>query len=95
MKTTDRPISERDLCHSIKACHRIEDALWRRLYQLGCTESSDAGAVAVAIAGARRECPEWCERPAWDAIVESFLRWSGVFGNLRLFVALRRKRDEQ
>lgn len=94
MKTTDRPISERDLCHSIKACHRIEDALWRRLYQLDCTVESDSDAVASALFVASSECPEWCEQGAWNAISDSFLRWSTMFGNLRLFAELRRKRDE-
>lgn len=94
-KVPDRPISERDLCHSIKACHRIEDAIWRRLWRLDCTEASNSDAVAGALFVISGECPEWCDQAAWNAISDSFLRWSTIFGNLQLFAELRRKRDEQ
>lgn len=94
MKKDARPIAAKDLPRSLRDCYRIEDALWSRLRAAGCTWSTDAVGLGAALHAARAECPEWCEQPAWDAIAESFSRWAGIFGDLQLFVALRRKRDE-
>lgn len=94
MRKQERPIAERDLNRSLRDCYRIEDALWGRLRQLGCDWDTSAAGLGAALQTARAACPEWCEQAAWDAIAGSFARWAGIFGNLRLFVALRRKRDE-
>jgi len=94
MKKDERPIALKDLGRSIRACYRIEDALWSRLRQLGCDWSTDAAGLGAVLDTVRAECPEWCQQDAWDAIALSFARWASAFGNLRLFVALRRKREE-
>jgi hypothetical protein len=85
-------IRRKDLSHSIIDCHRIEDALWSELTRMGC----DVHAKALQVDQALMEipCPAWCEQEAWDRIAESYRAWSSIFGDLRLFWQLRRKRDE-
>lgn len=85
-------VRRKDLNHSIIDCHRIEDALWRELHDLGCDEQSKAHQVGHALD--QIACPTWCEQAAWDRIAESYRTWSTIFGNLELFRQLRHKRDD-
>ena len=94
MKRQERPIARSDLGRSIRSCYRIEDSVWGKLRALGCSEHSSVADIRLALVRIGQECPEWCEQAAWEAIAESFARWAGIFGDLRLFMALRRKRDE-
>jgi len=89
MKTA-APITLRDLSHSLKACHRVEDELWRRLE---LRERSSAAQVAAALA-AYSDPPAWCSQEAWERIAASMREWARTFGNLDLYWSLRRKRDE-
>lgn len=88
----DGVIRRKDLAHSIIDCHKIEDALWSELTQLGCDEHSKALEIDQALM--LIPCPAWCEGEAWDRIAESYRTWSTIFGNLVLFWQQRRKRDE-
>lgn len=85
----ERAITERDLPRSLHACQRIEDEITRRLRQQGCTASTDAATINAALQTACAECPEWCERPAWERIAQSFAVWAGIFNSLDLFWRLR------
>jgi hypothetical protein len=89
----NKVIRRKDLSHSIIDCHRIEDALWSELTQLGCDEYSKALQIDQALM--QIECPPWCELEAWDRIAETFRTWSTTFGNLQLFWQLRWKRDDE
>jgi len=89
MKPT-APISLRDLSHSLKACHRCEDELWR---QLSCDERSSASRVCAALDSVG-DPPAWCSQEAWERIADNMREWAQVFGNLELYWQLRRKRDE-
>lgn len=93
MKKDARPIALRDLGRSIRDCYALEDALWAKLRALDCSERSSAADIRLALVDIRQEYPEWCEPDAWNAIADSFVRWASVFEDLRLFVALRRKRE--
>lgn len=93
MKKQERPIALRDLGRSLRSCHRIEDTIWAKLRALGRSERSSAADIRLALIGIGQQCPEWCEQAAWDTIADSFARWAALFGDLRLFMALRRKRD--
>jgi len=87
---TSAPITLRDLSHSLKACHRCEDELWRRL---DLDERSSASHVSAALDGVGAP-PAWCSREAWERIADSMREWVVIFGNLELYWSLRRKRDE-
>lgn len=87
-------IRRRDLARSLNACFRIEDAIWRGLVALGCTEQSHAADIRLALASVRRDCPSWCEQEAWERIADSFANWATTFNSLQLFWILRRKRDD-
>lgn len=88
-------VRRKDLARSIQACHRIEDAIWRKLEALGCTEYTKAVDIRLALASARRECPGWCEREAWERIADMFANWATIFDSLQLFWQLRWKREKQ
>lgn len=94
MKKQERPIARTDLGRSIRDCYRIESAIWQQLQQAGCTTGTDADGILLALVDVLQQRPEWCEQAAWETIADSFARWSELFGDLRLFMALRRKRDE-
>lgn len=87
-------IRRKDLTRSIHACHRIEDAQWRKLEALGCGEYTPAVNIRLALASIRRECPSWCELSAWECIADSIAAWATTFDSLQLFWRLRRKRDD-
>lgn len=81
------------LRRSIADCHRIEDAIWRKLRAVGITPSSSAARIAN---GLRYECaaaPSWCEQAAWDRIAASMLAWARTFGNLQIYVDLRSRKE--
>lgn len=88
-----KPITLGQLSHSLKACYRIEDAAWRRFVAMGATEQSSAAQIAARALEVRERVPAWCEQAAWVRIVESFVAWSTAHGNLSVFWALRRKKD--
>jgi hypothetical protein len=88
----DGTIRRKDLSHSIIDCHRIEDAIWKELIDLGCDEHSKALQIDQALM--LIPCPIWCELEAWNRIAETFRTWSTIFGNLQLFWQLRWKRDD-
>jgi len=90
MSKSAAPISSRDLSHSLKACHRVEDELWRRL---GCDEWSSAARIHAALESVGAP-PAWCEASAWERIARSMREWTTIFGGLELYWSLRRKRDE-
>lgn len=89
-----QPIHRKDLTRSIVACHRIEDAIWRKLTAMGCDERSSTTVIHAALVDVRRDCPTWCEQEAWGRIADSFATWAATFDSLQLFWRLRRKRDE-
>lgn len=84
------PIALKDLSHSLKACHRVEDAIWARL---GCTERSSEDQVCAAL-DALGSPPAWCAVEAWERIAESMRGWAAAHGGLQTYWQLRRKRDE-
>lgn len=88
-------ITRRALNRSILACYRVEDEIWQRLHAAGCSDQSDAEAIRAALLPEYTRPPEWCELAAWQRICRSFRDWSQTFGNLRRFVELRRKRDDE
>ncbi len=77
----DQPISAAQLSRSLKACHRIEDAIAARLHD----------GMAFDTIG---DPPAWCETSAWERIIQSMQQWAAIFGGLELYWQLRRKRDE-
>lgn len=87
-------ITRRDLVHSIIACHRVEDEIWRRLREADCTEQTPAARIHAALAFECADAPAWCERDAWQRMVRAFREWSGIFGTLQLYATLRQKRDK-
>lgn len=88
------PISCNDLAHSLKACYRVEDAIWRQLQARHCTERSRPGDIWSELVAVRERCPDWCDIEAWDRIIGMFGSWAGTFGDLQLFWRLRRKRSD-
>lgn len=90
---TQQPIQRRDLARSLIACHRVEDAQWRKLQGLGISEESHATAVRQALTEVRQDCPAWCELDAWERIADVYERWADVFGTLKVFWRLRRKQE--
>lgn len=91
---TGKPITRDQLAHSLKLCHRIEDAAWREFVALGATERTSAIEIRfMAVAVGNETAPAWCEQDAWVRIVDSFVAWSICHGNLQIFWSLRRKKD--
>lgn len=86
-------VTRADLTRSIKACHRIEDAIGRKLDECGLTERSPAADVCQAVALIRQYPAGWCERAAWERIADSFVSWATIYGTLERFWQLRRKRE--
>lgn len=87
-----KTISRRDLVRSKEACWRIEDEIWKRLRESGCTLQSSAQRVRN---GLRFECadpPKWCELDAWQRMQARMLAWAQTFGNLELFFDLRNRK---
>ncbi len=87
-------VSRRSLPRSILDCYRVEDEVWRRLRGADCSEQSDAETIRAALLSEYTNPPPWCELAAWQRICRSFRDWARTFGNLELFVDLRRRRDE-
>ncbi len=87
-------VSRRSLPRSILDCYRIEDEVWCRLRAANCSEQSDAVTIRAALLPEYTSPPQWCELAAWQRICRSFRDWAHIFGNLELFVDLRRRRDE-
>lgn len=92
--TIQKPITRAQLSHSLKLCHRIEDAAWREFVALGATEKSSAASIENMAEQVYAKRPLWCEQPAWVRIVGSFVVWSTAHGSLQTFWALRRKKDK-
>lgn len=86
------PISCNDLAHSLIACYRVEDAIWRLLQAASLSERSSAVTIQLALDEIRPACPDWCTPAAWECIADMFARWSETFNSLELFWKLRRKR---
>lgn len=89
-----KPISCGLLAHSLGAGHRVEDALWRILRDMGCLEQSGAAVIKHAMADARQDCPPWCEVPAWNLMADVIERWAVAHGSLEVFWKLRRKKED-
>jgi hypothetical protein len=88
------PITCNDLAHSLKACYRVEDAIWRQLQTRHCDERSRAADIWSELILVREHCPGWCDIEAWGRMIGVFGTWAGTCGDLQLFWRLRRKRSE-
>lgn len=88
-----KPITRSMLVHSLQAAYRIEDTLWSRLTKLGITERSDVADVERAMPQVTGECPDWCEREAFNTVAEYMTRWTRTFGTPHKFWEIRRKQD--
>lgn len=87
-------VTAAQLRRSIVDCHRVEDAIWRKLRADGCTPKSSAAKVANCLRHACADAPDWCEQAAWDRIKKSFLDWAHTFGDLQKFVDLRNRKEQ-
>lgn len=87
-------IKRSDLTRSRAACHRVENEIWQRLTQVGCTDQTNAARLLSAMAATCETPPEWCTVAAWERMLRSIAEWVRTFGTMELFWELRRKRDE-
>lgn len=91
MSKSTAPISCSDLVHSLKACHRVEDEIWKRLG----LETSSRKAEVLAALDRLGSPPSWCSVEAWERIAASMRSWAIVCGDMRLYWSLRWKREKQ
>lgn len=87
-------ITAAQLRRSIVDCHRVEDAIWRKLRAAGCTPKSSVAKIANCLRAECADAPDWCEQAAWDRIKKSFLDWARTFGDLQKFVDLRNRKEQ-
>lgn len=83
-------ISRADLLHSIVACHRVEDEMWKRLN----LETSSRTAEVLAALDRLGPPPSWCSAEAWERIATSMRSWATACGNMKLYWSLRWRREK-